>query len=311
MFRKLFLTFLFITTFSSLSTATELIFSSGPEGGVFRVFSSGISEYLNANQDEDQFTTIPSRGSVENLKLIEERRADFAIVYSGDLYLATQGKIDRRMKFYRNSQAVSYLYSSNAQLVVRAGSEINTIQDLVGKRVAVGSVGSGASASAERFFKSLVMWRKIKPMFLGYSAGADAMEANEVDALWLFTGFPNPAVQKLTKSVDIKMLPILKEEHQELFSQYPFYTETKIPAGTYKGIDEDIITIADSTLWIAGRHVPADVVEKSLDIIFTDEGLAYLVNKKSTAKAMSLQNGRRGIVTPLHKGSKSFWENKN
>ena len=305
--KKLFLAFMFITTLSSLSTAAELIFSSGPEGGVFRVFSSGISEYLNANQDENQFSTIPSRGSIENLKLIEDRRSDFAIVYSGDLYLATQGKIDRRMKLYRSSQAVSYLYSSNAQLVVRKDSGIDTIQDLVGKRVAVGSVGSGASASAERFFKSLVMWRKIQPMFLGYSAGADAMETNQVDALWLFTGFPNPAVQKLTESVDIKMLPILKEEHQELFKQYPFYTETKIPAGTYKGIDEDVITIADSTLWVAGRHVPPHVVERSLELIYTDEGLAFLVSKKSTAKAMSIQDGQKGIVTPLHKGASDFW----
>jgi TRAP transporter TAXI family solute receptor len=147
-------------------------------------------------------------------------------------------------------------------------------------------------------------------MFLGYSAGADAMAAGQIDALWLFTGFPNPAVQKLTESVDIKMLSIVKEEHQELFNQYPFYTETKIPAGTYKGIDKDIITIADSTLWVAGRHVPADVVEKSLKIIYTNEGLAYLVNKKSTAKAMSTQDGTKGIVTPLHKGARKFWKQR-
>jgi TRAP transporter TAXI family solute receptor len=308
--KKLFLILSFIILLTSSLSAKEVIFATGPEGGVFRVFASGISDYLNANQEEDQFQTTPSRGSIENLKIIEERRADFAIVYSGDLYLAGQGKIDRRVKFYRNAQAVSYLYSSNAQLVVRKDSGINSIQDLVGKRVAVGAIGSGASASAERFFNSLGIWRTIKPMFLGYSAGADAMAADEVDALWLFTGFPNPAVQKLTESVDIKMLPILKEEHQQLFKEYPFYTETKIPAGTYKGVDQDVITIADSTLWVAGRHVPADVVERSLQLIYNDEGLAYLVSKKSTAKAMNLQDGTKGIVTPLHKGAKKFWGNK-
>ena len=308
--KKLLFTILSFTMLVSTVSANEIIFSGGTEGGVFRLFSSDISEYLNTNQEESQFKNVPSRGSVENLKILEERRADFAIVYSGDLFLAGQGKIDRRMRFYRNAQAVSYLYSSNAQLVVRKDSGINSIQDLIGKRVAVGSIGSGASASAERFFDSLGLWRKIEPMFLGYSAGADAMTAGEIDALWLFTGFPNPAVQKLTESVDIKMLSIVKEEHQELFKQYPFYTETKIPAGTYKGIDKDIITIADSTLWVAGRHVPADVVEKSLKIIYTDEGLAYLVDKKSTAKSMSLQDGTKGIVTPLHKGAIRFWKQK-
>ena len=298
---------LFIVICASSLSAKEIVFATGPDGGVFRFFASGISEYMNENQEENEFVLLHSRGSVENLKIVEQRKADFAIVYSGDLYLAGQGKIERRVKYYRNAKAVSYLYSSNAQLVVRKDSDINSIQDLVGKRVAVGSIGSGASASAERFFNSLGLWRQIKPMFLGYSAGADAMAAGEVDALWLFTGFPNPAVQNLTESVDIKMLPILKQEHQKLFREYPFYTETKIPAGTYKGVDQDVITIADSTLWVAGRHVPTDVVDQSLRLIYTDEGLAYLVSKKSTAKAMSLQDGTKGIVTPLHKGAARFW----
>jgi uncharacterized protein len=38
--------------------------------------------------------------------------------------------------------------------------------------------------------------------------------------------------------------------------------------------------------------------------------LAYLVGKKSTAKSMSLQDGTKGIVTPLHKGAIRFWEQK-
>ena len=310
MLRKLFLTLLLITTLSPLSNAAELIFAGGPDGGVFRLFSSAISEYLNDNQDENEFKTVPSRGSIENLGSVESKNVDFAIVYSGDLYLADQGRIGRRVKFYRNPQAVSYLYSSNAQLVVKKDSSIKSVKDLIDKRIAVGAIGSGASASAERFFKSMGIWRQIKPMFLGYSAGVDAMISDEVDALWLFTGFPNPAVQKLTESVDIRMLPIIKEEHKELFTEYPFYTEAKIPAGTYKGVEQDVVTIADSTLLVAGKHVPADVVEKSLEIIYTDKGLAYLVNKKSTAKSMSIESGTKGIVTTLHKGAKSFWESK-
>ena len=45
------------TLFTSLALASKLIFATEPDGGLFRVFSSGISEYLNQNQDEHTFTT--------------------------------------------------------------------------------------------------------------------------------------------------------------------------------------------------------------------------------------------------------------
>jgi TRAP transporter TAXI family solute receptor len=310
---KAFLIIIFLLGFSLEALADsrkEYLFASGPDGGVFRVFASSISEYLSNNQDSKTFTTFPSGGSVENLKLVEGRRVDFGVVYSGDLYLATEGRLERRVRYYGNVMAASYLYSSTAQLVAKKDSDLNSVQDLIGKRVAVGAKGSGASAAAKRFFESMGLWRKVKPMFLGYSAGADALTLGQVDALWLFTGYPNPAVNFLSNTIDLKMLQIYDEAKEQgvLFEDYPFYTKALIPAGIYKGIDYDVVTIADSTLLVAGKHVPQNVVEESLDLIYTPVGLSYLVSKKSTAKSMNIDSGINGIVTPLHKGAQVFWE---
>ena len=54
--RKLVLAFLCFKLFTSLALAKEL-FATGSDSGLFRIFSSGISEYLNQNQDEHTFTT--------------------------------------------------------------------------------------------------------------------------------------------------------------------------------------------------------------------------------------------------------------
>ena len=96
----------------------------------------------------------------------------------------------------------------------------------------------------------------------------------------------------------------------ELFDQYPFYSKVTIPAGTYKGVGKDIVTFQDSTLLTAGRHVQSNVVESILNNIYTDEGLEFLVNRKSTARAMSLESGLTGVVTPLHKGAIKYWQSK-
>ncbi|NIQ97505.1 MAG: C4-dicarboxylate ABC transporter substrate-binding protein, partial [Desulfuromonadales bacterium] len=59
----------------------------------------------------------------------------------------------------------------------------------------------------------------------------------------------------------------------------------------------DVETFQDSTLWIAGRNVPEDIVYRSVAGIFSAEGLNYMVKVKSTARAMSVEEGLTGIVT--------------
>ncbi|MGA1136290.1 MAG: hypothetical protein ACO30K_08710 [bacterium] len=59
---KLVLASLCFSPFTSLVLAKELIFATGPDGGLFRVFSSGISAYMNQNHDEHTFTTQHTGG---------------------------------------------------------------------------------------------------------------------------------------------------------------------------------------------------------------------------------------------------------
>jgi TRAP-type uncharacterized transport system substrate-binding protein len=75
-------------------------------------------------------------------------------------------------------------------------------------------------------------------------------------------------------------------------------------------VDYDSPSFFDSTLWVANHNVPDDVVYQMLSIIFTDEGLAHMVSQKKTFKAMSVQDGVKGIVTPLHPGAIKFWKEK-
>ena len=108
------------------------------------------------------------------------------ITYSGDLYLGREGSLDRQGRQYRNVQALAYLYGAPAQLVVLKNSGIHRVADLsFGKKVAVGGIGTGAATAAERFFKSMGIWDKIQPQYLGYKAGSEALVDGHVDALWV------------------------------------------------------------------------------------------------------------------------------
>jgi uncharacterized protein len=293
---------------SEVSAKDRLAFSGGPDGGTFQYFSNAVSSRLSRTQKDMEVSNMASAGSVENLRRVNSGDADFGIVYSGDLFLGLNGKLTNDTRKYESVYALSYLYGAPAHLLVLAGSGIDSIKDLKGKRVAVGPAGSGAAASAQRYFTSVELWDNFTPEFIGYSQGASALGDGLIDAMWVFAGFPNSSVIQAAASNEIKILSTVETgKEYGFFDDNPYYTEVTIPAGTYQGVDYDVLTIQDSALWVAGKHVAEDHVSKSLADIYSEEGLAFMVSVTKTAKAMTVADGLRGIVTPVHSGAAKFW----
>ena len=108
-----------------------------------------------------EVSNMASAGSVENIRRVNSGEADFGIAYSGDTYLARTGQLPKDTRKYENVLALAYLYGAPAHLIVLDGSGINAVSDLAGKRVAVGGAGSGAAASAQRYFDDLVLSRRL------------------------------------------------------------------------------------------------------------------------------------------------------
>ncbi|NKQ40550.1 MAG: TAXI family TRAP transporter solute-binding subunit [Sulfurovum sp.] len=316
--KKVLLTAGTIAAFSVMATtavsAQMYKFSGGPSGGTFQYFAAGISQYTNDNKIVDaKINVSASAGSVQNVRLVSMKKADFAIAYAGDTYLASQGKLspkdDRK---YTGVKAVAYLYGAPAQLIVKKSAGIKSAADLVGKKVGVGKGGSGAAANAERFFKGIGIWDKMKPEFLGYNNAAAAFSNNQLDAFWVFSGYPTAAVIQAAQQNDIDLINVYTDaEKFGVLKKYPFYSALTIPAKTYRGQDNDIKSFQDSALWIANEKVPEDVVYKMLKAVFTDKGLKHMVTIKKTAKQMSVEGGTKGTAElELHPGAIKFWKEK-
>ncbi|MDX1265891.1 MAG: TAXI family TRAP transporter solute-binding subunit [Oceanisphaera sp.] len=286
----------------------RLAFSGGPDGGTFQYFSNGIATRLSRTMDGVEVSNMASAGSVENLRRVNSRDADFGIVYSGDMYLGLNGKLTNDTRKYRNVQAMSYLYGAPAHLIVLDGSGITDVAQLEGKNIAVGPAGSGAAASAQRFFEGVGLWDKITPQYIGYNQGASALGDRQIDALWVFAGFPNASVIQAASSNKIRLLQVNEAaEKGTLFNDHPYYAAVTIPAGTYANVDYDVVTIQDSALWVAGRHLSEDKARDSLKEIYSPEGLTFMSSVSQAAKSMTIDSGTMGIVTPMHEGAKAFW----
>ena len=290
----------------------NLVFSGGPAGGTFQIVASAVQVYPPVkSSNQYRIRAQSSAGSVENLRKINAGKAHFAVVHSGHAYLGGKGLLKNDKKVYDQVMAVSYLYSSPAQLVVKKGSGIKTLSDLKGKKVGVGNAGSGAFANCELFFTHMGLWGAIERNALGYNDAAQAFGNGQLDAFWLFTGFPSGAVMMASQTNEIQLIDLSSPaDSSGFYKQYPYFTQTSIPANTYRNVGSATPTFQDSAIWVANKKVSEDIVYDVLSKMYTEEGLEYMRSQKSTFKAMTIDSGLEGIVTPLHPGAKKFWREK-
>jgi uncharacterized protein len=290
----------------------RIVFGGGPAGGTFQVVANAIQVYDPIKELPDiRVQAQSSAGSVENLRKTDAGRQQMSVVYSGHVYQGRNGQLANDPTKYENVLAVAFLYGAPAQLVVKANSGIKSVKDLEGKKVGVGNAGSGAFATCELFFSHMGIWDKIERNAMGYNDAAQAFGNNQLDAFWLFVGYPTGAVIMAAQTNDIAMVNLDKDAQESgFYKEHPYFTKVAIPANTYKGVDYDVESFQDSTLWVAHKDVSADAVYQMLSLIYTDEGLAHMVSQKNTFKSMSIQSGPSGIVTPFHPGAEKFWKEK-
>lgn len=284
-------------------------FTGGPSGGTFQYYAGAF-----ATMSKDAGVNIlasASGGSIENIRLVNSGKADFGVVYSGHVYAALNGKLKNDANKYEDILSIAFLYGAPAQLVVDADLKMKHPKELADKRVAVGNAGSGAAANAELYFTELGIWDTMEKEFLGYRAAAGALQNGQIDAFWVFAGYPNASVLEAALQTDVTILDTYAAgEEIGLFEKYPYFGKVVIPAETYSGQTKKVTTFSDATVWVANKSVTEDVVYELMTYVFSQKGLDYLVSVHKSAKEMSVEDGLKNIVTPLHPGAEKFWKEK-
>ena len=288
-----------------------LSIGGGPVGGTFRHIAAAIADHVSETYLHIEMFSETSGGSLENIRRLNSAKFDFAIAYAADVFLGSGGKLPKDPKLYDLVRPVGYLYGAPAQLVVRADSGIKSSMELVGKKVAVGNPGSGAALSAERFFRHLGVWDRVRTLYLGYSTAAKAFNNGRIDAFWVLVGYPNASVIEAANHQPIELIPVGTEAEKNSFNKaYRFYSPTIIPSGTYKGVDKDSPSFQDNALLCVSTEVSDELVYKVTRAIWSNKGLVYLRKSHKAAKDMAVSNGITGIHVPLAKGAAKFWQEK-
>jgi hypothetical protein len=284
-------------------------FGGGPVGGSFQTFANAMALIMQDEYENLDIAAEGTGGSGANLRGVNAGDFEYGIVYAGDAFLGQRGMLPEDDTEYTSVYPAAPLYGAVVHLVVSEESGIESIDDLPGKRIALGNAGSGAALSAERYFTHLELIDQMEVEFLGYSQAAQAMGDGQLDGFWILTAVPNASVTEATTYTDINMIDVYNPGVEAgFFDEFPFYTERVIPGGTYPGVEEDLPSFQDTAMLVAHEEVPADLVYNALISIFSEEGLDDMRQAHPAAQEMARENGVQGIPVTVHPGAARFWE---
>ncbi|MDR7387136.1 MAG: TAXI family TRAP transporter solute-binding subunit, partial [Armatimonadota bacterium] len=144
----------------------------GPAAGIFNVFATGLATFLSRNVPGVEVSVAATGGSVENVRRVNAGDAEMAVAFASDVHEGYFGVEAFQGSPQRNIRAVGLLFVGVGHLVTYRDSGIRAVADLAGKRVAVGSPGSGTFSNAQRIFGELGLWDRIQRVPLLGSAAA-------------------------------------------------------------------------------------------------------------------------------------------
>jgi TRAP transporter TAXI family solute receptor len=86
------------------------------------------------------------------------------------------------------------------------------------------------------------------------------MKDGQLDVGFVVAGFPTASIMDLSTMHDITLIEFDDTLIEELHAQYPFFVKDVVPAGTYRGIDKDIQTVAVQAMWVCDGDLPEELV---------------------------------------------------
>lgn len=291
--------------FTSTAFAKNYSIVSSATGGLWYSMVSGAAALWTDNIPDVTVNVEGTAGSVENARRFASGEADFGLLHATHLMDMLNGTGVMKGRPSDAAQVLCQAYESPQYFVTLKSKNIKTVQDLRGKKVALGAAGSGVSAQTQTVLR--VLGIDVDGMEMETADAARELQVGRIDAMG-FTGGFAAAITELAATVPIYVIPYKPEEIQKMADYSPFYFAGKLPANVYQGQTEDVPVWSFPVFLCAHKSVPADVVKKVLEVSFSDKGLKFL---KTSNKQWDIRDNpvvMKQMKATYHPGAIDYWK---
>ena len=266
---------------------------------------AGLSKLIEKNFSI-RSTAEVTAGAIENVRLMESKKVELGMLTPEVADLALKGLKPFSQKY--DLQAILPLYPNVNQFLVLKDSAINSFADVKGKKVSVGSPGSGILGSNQLLFDALeIPFSDFKPQYLSFAENAVALRNATIDAAIVLTAAPSPFIMDIESTHSIRLIPITDAELKKITGKYSYFLPYTISKGSYKSQDTDIPTLAAWKLVAAKREFPEEAVYQIVKTVF--EHLEELQKVHPAAKFIRPDSIGK-VKIPYHAGAIKYFKEK-
>lgn len=280
---------------------------TGATGGAYYPIGVAFAEIMTNNLGT-QATAQVTGGSLENLQLINEGTCDIGIVQGNNMMDAYEGTGSYTGNAYNNIAALfGGLSKGFFQVVVLDNSPIQSMSDLIGKKVIMGPAGNGAIAVAN------TIWSKygfstddITATYVAYDDGISQLEDGNCDAVVIQTAIPASAIQQLAAGGKAyRLIPVDKDKADELCAEYGYFGYGTIKTSVYDNLPADVNTMYISNMVAVRADLDEELVYSMTKCLF--ENIDTIKNSHKAASGLTLE-GAVKVSIPMHPGAERYFK---
>lgn len=273
-----------------------LIIGTGDMTGVYFSLGQRLSNMYEKYNGAVSGTQVTD-ASIENTELVSRQRAEIGFTTVDVLDLPETDKSKLR--------ALTALYSNYVQIVSTKQNDIDSLEDLVGKRISVGTAGSGTRLIAERILlESDLPTDQLNLSYLSFSQSAEALRNGTIDAAFFSSGIPNNEIAFISKQTELTFIPIPGDIIERLQKQYGVYTHNEIPSDTYRGMKKNVQTISIKNVLVTYKEMSDPHAYNLVKTLY--EHLPELQHTHPAASDISITEATKQVPLDFHQGAVNY-----
>ena len=287
------------------SAAADLTVGTGGESGTYYLYTGMLSQVVNENSGI-RMTVVSTGGSKANLIGMDEGEYDLATVQSDVMTYAYNGTNSfAQTGAISDFRVLCGLYPETIQIVT-TNPDIRGVEDLKGKKVCVGDVGSGTYFNTVDILAAYGMTvDDVSAVYQSFGDSTESLLDGKIDAAVTTAGAPTPSITQLAQSKTIYVVSIDDAHMEKLLADCPWYSRIVLPAGTYDGFNEDAATVTLKPALVCTADTDEDVAYTIVKTIFDNKEAITALHEKGSCLAIDFAT--EGIAVPFAKGAARFF----
>lgn len=241
---------------------------TGSSGAQYFTFGTAMANEINNKSKKINVTALTSNGVSEVINMVQSGEADFGfITYDTGYMAATNQREYKDGPKYDNIRVAMLGHTGVKTIVVWDDSPYQTIGELKDARLSCAS-GTSAYALDSAAYGAWGVEIPDNVTTMGYGEMAQAMKDGVIDVANAHGPNPSSYIMEMISAKPIRILGQTEETLKTILDAHPEWVRAEIPAGTYEGIDEDVLSFGNFSCIICRKDIPDEDVKEFLDIVF-------------------------------------------